>query len=147
MVLICGFEKRFPTANICGFAVKSCNLPQVRKATTSLVLFLCNFKKITFLRFSVLTDLSRCIYKVQNPLTKFRCCGAITFLGYTAILTAKRACLTSRNFQRLVFLKGNLDFLKWQGVVQDDFGDMPSTSSQQVGCRPTNIFNLIVLSF
>ena len=34
------------------------------------------------------------------------------------ILTAKRASLTSRNFERLVFLKGNLDFLKWQGIME-----------------------------
>ena len=50
-----------------------------------------------------------------------------------AILTAIRASLTSRNYQRLVFLKENLGFLKWQGVPQDDFDDMPSrpTSSRK----------------
>ena len=47
-----------------------------------------------------------------------------------AILTAKRTSLTSRNFQWLVFLKGNLVFLKWQGVAQDDFDGRPSTSSK-----------------
>ena len=48
----------------------------------------------------------------------------------TDILPAKQASLTSRNFQQLVFLKGNLGFLKWQWVAQDDFDDMLSTFSK-----------------
>ena len=47
-----------------------------------------------------------------------------------AILTAKWVGLRSTNFQRLVFVKENLDFLKWQKVAQDDFDDMPSTFSR-----------------
>ena len=35
-----------------------------------------------------------------------------------AIPTAKWASLTPKKFQRLVFLKRNLDFLKWQGIAQ-----------------------------
>ena len=45
-----------------------------------------------------------------------------------AIPTAKRANLTSRNFPL--------------HVAQDDFDDMPSKSSKQIGCRPTKIFYL-----
>ena len=47
-----------------------------------------------------------------------------------AILTAKWVGLRSRNFQRLVFVKENLDFLKWQRVAQDDYDDMSSTFSK-----------------
>ena len=47
-----------------------------------------------------------------------------------AILTSKSVGLRSRNFQRLVFVKENLDFLKWQRVAQDDFDDMPSSFSR-----------------
>ena len=44
-----------------------------------------------------------------------------------AILAAKLVGLRSRYFQRHVFVKESLDFLKWQRVAQDDFDDMPST--------------------
>ena len=47
-----------------------------------------------------------------------------------ATRTEKRASLTSRNFEGLAFLKGNLDFLQWQGIAQDSFDDMPSTSNK-----------------
>ena len=40
------------------------------------------------------------------------------FLLSSGILTAKPASLTSRNFQKPVFLKENLDFLKWQGITE-----------------------------
>ena len=46
------------------------------------------------------------------------------------ILTVKCGGLRSRNFQRLVFVKEDLDFLNWQRVVQDNFDDMPSTFSK-----------------
>ena len=46
-----------------------------------------------------------------------------------AILTAKRVGLRSKNFYWLVFVKENLDFLKWQRVARDDFDDMPTTFS------------------
>ena len=46
-----------------------------------------------------------------------------------AILAAKGVGLRRKNFQRLVFVKENLDVLKWQRVAQD-FDDMPSTFSE-----------------
>ena len=52
------------------------------------------------------------------------------FSMVAATVTEKRASLTSRNFEELVFLKENLNFLKWQGSAQDSFGDMPSTSNK-----------------
>ena len=47
-VLICGFANRFLSSNICGFAVKNPNLPQIRKTTTSLGSFLSNFQQMRF---------------------------------------------------------------------------------------------------
>ena len=47
-----------------------------------------------------------------------------------AIFTAKWVGVRSRNFQRLVFVKENLDFLKRQRVTHDDFDNMPSTFSK-----------------
>ena len=47
-----------------------------------------------------------------------------------AILTAKWVGLRSRNFQQTVFVKENLNFLKWQKVAQDDFHDTPGTFSK-----------------
>ena len=90
--------------------------------------FLCNFQKNIFLLFNVPTDLGGCIIKYNTLLPS---CAAVERLisRGAAILQAKRASLTSTNFERLVFLKGNLHFLKRQGVAQDDFDDMPSTSS------------------
>ena len=84
-------------------------------------------KKKAILRFYVSTQLGRCIYNVQQPLVKFHSCGTIIFQRcflltakrfllflellfllflQLAILTAKRANLTSKNFQRFVFSKG-----------------------------------------
>ena len=62
------------------FAAKNWNLTQFRKATTSLRSFLCNFqKKKTFLRRNVSTEFGECIYKIQQPLAKFRGCETTTF--------------------------------------------------------------------
>ena len=44
-VLVCGFANWFFTAKICGFAIKTWYLPQIRKLTTSQRSFLCNFQK------------------------------------------------------------------------------------------------------
>ena len=74
-------------------------------------------------------ELCGCIYKVQHSLPSSAAEERLSFMGAT-ILTAKRASLTSRNFQRIVFLKKNLGCLKWQGVAQDYFDDMLSTSSK-----------------
>ena len=46
------------------------------------------------------------------------------------IFTAKWVGLRSKNFQRLVLVKENLDFLKWQRVALDGFDDMPTTFSR-----------------
>ena len=51
-----------------------------------------------------------------------------TFSMDSAILTVKQAGLASRNSKRFVFLRGNLHFLKWQRVAEDEFDDMPSAS-------------------
>ena len=79
--------------------------------------------------------------KYNIPLPSCTAVERLSSMG-SAILTAKRASLTSRHFKWLVFLKGNLGFLKWQGVAQNDFGGMPSVSRKQISCRLTNIFNL-----
>ena len=68
--------------------------------------------------------------KYNTPLRSSAAVEQLLFSVGAAILTAKRASLTSRNFQRLVFLMGNLGFLKWQRVARDDFDDKPSTSSK-----------------
>ena len=57
------------------------------------------------------------------------------FMG-TAILTAKPASWTSKNFQRLVLLKENVNFLKWQGVAQDNFDDIFSTLIKRIDNGP-----------
>ena len=49
--------------------------------------------------------------KYNTPLPSSAAVERLFSLG-SVILTAKRASLTSENFQRLVFLKGNLEFLK-----------------------------------
>ena len=54
----------------------------------------------------------------------------------TAILTAKPASWTSKNFQRLVLLKENVNFLKWQGVAQDNFDDIFSTLIKRIDNGP-----------
>ena len=51
--------------------------------------------------------------KCNTPLPNSAAVKRLFSMG-AAILTAKRASLTSRNFQGLVFLKGNLNSLKWQ---------------------------------
>ena len=79
--------------------------------------------------------------KYNTPLTSSSAVERLFSMG-AAIFRAKRARLASRNFQRLVFLKGNLDSLKCQGVAQDDFDHMTSMLSKQIGFRPTNIFKL-----
>ena len=141
-VLVCGFANRFLTANICGFAVKklkSTANPQINSITEIVSAI---SKKKTFIRFSVSTDLGWCISPVQHPLTKFLCCGTIIsqrcYYSYSkmSFLTAKNTFekkwvgLRSRNFQRLVLVKKNLDFLKWQRVALDDFDDMPTMFSR-----------------
>ena len=57
-------------------------------------------------------------YKAQHPLNKFFCCGTTIFLGGCCSHSKMSWSTASRNYQRLVFLKGNLDFLKWQRVAQ-----------------------------
>ena len=67
--------------------------------------------------------------KYNTPLPSSAALEQLFFMG-GAILTVKRASITLKSFPRLVFLKENLGLLKWQGVAQDDFDDMPSTSSK-----------------
>ena len=89
----------------------------------------CNFRKNTFLRFNVSTGLGGCILK-YNTLSPTSSAVERLLSRGAAILTAKWVDLRSRNFQRLVFVKENLDFLKWQRVAQNDFDDMSSTFSK-----------------
>ena len=94
-------------------------------------MFLCNLQKHTFLRLMYRQSWVDVFIKYNTLLPSSAAVERLfSMVATSAILTAKRASLASRNFQRLVFLKGNLGFLKWQGVEQDDVDDMPSTSSE-----------------
>ena len=77
-----------------------------RKSTTSLGSFL-HFQKNTFLRFNISTDLGECIYKVQNPLTKFLCCEMIIFLGCCCSCT-KMSWLNVKKLPTACFSEGKL---------------------------------------
>ena len=69
------------------------------------------------------------MYLLYNtPLPSFAALERL-FSMNSAIHQAKRASLTSRNFQQFDFLKKNFDGLKWQGVAQDEFDDMFSMYS------------------
>ena len=95
-----------------------------RKSATSLESFRCNIQKNTVLRFNASIDLGRLFMKYNTPLRSFFAVERLFSMG-AAILAAKWVSLTSKNFQRLVFLKENL---VGKGFAQDDFDDMPSTS-------------------
>ena len=131
-VLIFGFANRFLIKNIFGFTVKKLKIyRKFAKQQHRWNRFFAISKKKTFLRCNVSIYFRGCNYIVQHPLPSFVAVKQLFSMG-AAILSAKRASLKSRYFQRLVFLKGNLDFLKWQGVAlaHDDFDDMPSMSSK-----------------
>ena len=141
-VLVCGFANRFLTANICGKKIeiyrKSANQQHHWNR-------FCNFQKNTFLQFNASTDLGGCISNVQHLSPRSSAVERLFSRG-AAILTAKWVGLRSRNFQRFVFVKENLDFLKWQRVAQDDFDDMPSTFVDKYAAGLPE-FSILVLSF
>ena len=122
-VLVYRFANRFLTANMCGFAVKK--IENYRKSTTSLRSFM-QFQKIRFYD-SMYRQIWVDIFLKYNNLSPSSSAVERLFPSGIAILTAKLVGLRSRNFQRLVFVKENLDFLKWQRVAQNDFDDMPRT--------------------
>ena len=72
-VLVCRVENRFLTANICRFAVKNWNQPQINNITRIVSAI---SKKYVF-TIQCIDDLGGCISKVQHPLIKFLCCGTI----------------------------------------------------------------------
>ena len=84
---------------------------QIRKATTSLRLLFCNFQKYCFY-YSTFRQIRVDVFIKYNILLPGSAAVKRLFSMGAANLAAKRACLTSKNFQRLIFLKGNLDFLK-----------------------------------
>ena len=112
---------------VLGISANRSASPQIRKSTTSLGWFL-RFPKKYVLTIKASTGLGGYISEVQHPLTKFLRCETIISKS-TATRTAKWIGLRSRNFQRLVFRREK-NFLKWQRAGQDNFDDMPSSSSQ-----------------
>ena len=127
-VLICGFANGFLIANICGFPVKKFKSTASPQSNNIAGIVSLQFpKKIRFYS-------SRCrqiwvdVFIKHIPLPISPAVKRLFSMG-AAILTAKRPSLTSRNFQWLVFLNGNLNFLKRQGFAQHDYDDMASTSS------------------
>ena len=126
-VLSCGFANQFLTANICGFAVKKveiyCKSADKQHRWDVSVQFT---KKKRFYGSMYRQSWVVIFIKYNTPLPSSTVLERLFSKG-AAILTAKRANLTSRNFQQLIFLKEKLGFLKWKGVTQVD---MPSTSSK-----------------
>ena len=77
------------------------------------------------------TSLDYLFIKYNAPLPSSAAVERLFSLG-SGILTAKRASLSSTNFQRLVFLKEILDFLKWQGPTETSaYGSVDMATSNE----------------
>ena len=111
---------------ICG---KNLNLRQICKSTTSLGSVLQFSKKYVF-TIQCIDRFEWMCFQSTTPSHQVPLLWGNYFPENAAILTAKWVGLRSRNFQRLVFVKENLGFLKWQRIALNDFDYMPSTFSK-----------------
>ena len=66
--------------------------------------------------------------KYSTPLPSSSAAVERLFSMAASIFTTKQTSLTSKQLSTAYFSERKLDFLKWQGVAQDDFNDMSSTS-------------------
>ena len=112
---------------VCGFVVKKIEI--YRKSTTSLGSFLQFPNKKRFYD-SMYRQIWVDVFLNYNTLSPSSSAVERLFPRGAAILTASWVGWRSRNCQRLVFVKENLDFLKWQRVAQDNFDDMSRTFSK-----------------